>query len=62
MIATATWPLTPAEQARLVLAGRIRHPFTPAQLEAMAARELARQQARAVRQAEALLAAARSRA
>jgi hypothetical protein len=53
------WPLTPSEQARLVLAGRIRNPFTPAQLEAMAARELARQQARAVRQAEALLAAAR---
>jgi phage FluMu protein gp41 len=59
MVAVANWPLTPAEQARLVLAGRIRHPFSPHELEALAARELARQQARAVRQAEALLAAAR---
>jgi phage FluMu protein gp41 len=51
--------LTPAEQARLVLAGRIKHPFSSHELEAMATRELERQQARAVKQAEALLAAAR---
>jgi phage FluMu protein gp41 len=38
-----------------MLAGRIRHPFSARELEALAARELARQQARAVRQAEALV-------
>jgi len=62
MISLDHFPPTPAEEADLLWRGAIKQKLTPEQRQAAEQRNLERQQARAVRQAEALLAAARSRA
>jgi hypothetical protein len=53
------FPPTIAEEAALLRRGIIRRALTPEQRQAAEQRDLERQQARAVKQAEALLAAAR---
>jgi len=55
VIAVPHWPLTPAEQARLKLSGRIRHVLTEPELAAAEQRTVDRERAQAVRAAEALL-------
>ena len=61
MIALSHWPLTPAEQARLKLSGRIRHVLTEPELAAAEQRAVERERAQAVRAAEALLVGVRGR-
>ena len=61
MIAVAHWPPSLAEQARLKLAGRIRHVMTEAEIAAAEQRAVERQQSRAVRTVELLLEEARGR-
>jgi hypothetical protein len=61
MVTLTHWPPTLAEQARLKLAGRIKHVMSEQEFVAAQQREAERQAARAVRTAEMLLVEARGR-